>query len=237
MTVSVKRTMSHGMYFQVGYTLAKAIDDGPDALVVGRSGNVQNSYATARSGGRASTISETALSRGSWLNPNFTSIRAALKTLTNNWKLSSVITAGSGRPINATIAGDPNGDGDIYNDRLPGYTRNAFIGPDYFSTDLRLTRSIRCGEHVVWNLIAESFNVFNRTNARLQISDDGYYNSAGEFVDYTTTVEGQAVSGRIPDELTVFDADECVCTATGAILGKAQFLREIGAGPDLGAAG
>ena len=46
LTVSLKRQMSHGMYFQVGYTLAKAIDDGQDALVVGRSGNVQDSYAT-----------------------------------------------------------------------------------------------------------------------------------------------------------------------------------------------
>ena len=44
LTVSVKRQLSHGMYFQVGYTLAKAMDDGPDALVVGRPGNVQNAY-------------------------------------------------------------------------------------------------------------------------------------------------------------------------------------------------
>ena len=47
MTISLKRQMNHGMYFQVGYTLAKAMDDGPDALVVGRPGNVQNSYATS----------------------------------------------------------------------------------------------------------------------------------------------------------------------------------------------
>ena len=69
MTVSLKRQMNHGMYFQVGYTLAKAMDDGPDALVVGRPGNVQNSYATARSGDLASTISETASWRHGWLSP------------------------------------------------------------------------------------------------------------------------------------------------------------------------
>ncbi len=39
---------------------------------------------------------------------------------------------GSGRPVNATMAGDPNQDGNTYNDRLPGYRRNAFIGPGYF---------------------------------------------------------------------------------------------------------
>ena len=46
MTVSIKRQLTHGMYFQLGYTLSKAVDDGQDALVVGRSGNVQDSYAT-----------------------------------------------------------------------------------------------------------------------------------------------------------------------------------------------
>ena len=196
MTVSVKRTLSHGMYFQLGYTLAKATDDGPDALVVGRSGNVQNSYATAAEWGPSVNDQRNRFVAGFVAEPKFHFDQGAMKTLTNNWKLSSVITSGSGRPINATVAGDPNGDGDIYNDRLPEYTRNAFIGPDYFSTDLRLTRSIRCGEHVVWNLIAESFNVFNRTNARVQISDDGYYNSAGEFVDYTTSVKGKLYPGE-----------------------------------------
>ena len=98
--------------------------------------------------------------------------------------------------MNATMAGDPNGDGNIYNDRLPGYIRNAFVGPDYFSTDMRITRSIRCGERVVWNLTAESFNVFNRTNSRVQISDDGFYNSAGQFVAYSTTAGGKVYAGQ-----------------------------------------
>ncbi len=106
------------------------------------------------------------------------------------------MSAGSGRPVNATIAGDPNGDDNIYNDRLPGYIRNAFMGPDYFSTDMRITRTIKCGEHVTWNLMAESFNLFNRTNARVQISDDGFYNSAGQFIAYTTTARGKVYPGE-----------------------------------------
>ena len=196
MTVLVKRQMNHGMYFQVGYTLAKAMDNGPDALVVGRSGNVQNAYATALEWG-PSVNDERNRFVAAWVaEPKFNLNQRALSALANNWKFSSVLTAGSGRPLNATIAGDPNNDGNIYNDRLPGYIRNAFLGPDYFSTDLRLTRSIRCGEHVVWNLVAESFNVFNRTNARVQISSDGYYNSAGEFVAYTTTVKGRLYPGE-----------------------------------------
>jgi hypothetical protein len=196
MTISVKRLLSHGMYFQIGYTLAKAMDDGPDALVVGRSGNVQNSYATSLEWG-PSVNDQRHRFVAAWVaEPKFHFDQGTLNTLVNHWKLSSVVTAGSGRPVNATVAGDPNGDGDIYNDRLPGYERNAFMGPDYFSTDMRITRTIRCGEHTVWTLVAESFNVFNRTNSRVQISDDGFYNSAGEFVAYSTVVKGTLYPGE-----------------------------------------
>jgi hypothetical protein len=196
MTVSLKRQLSHGMYFQLGYTLAKAIDNGPDALVVGRPGNVQNTYATSLEWG-PSVDDERNRFVAAWVaEPKFRFHDGLLNALTNNWKLSNVVTFGSGRPLNATIAGDANGDGNIYNDRLPGYTRNAFIGPNYFSTDMRITRTIRCGEHVVWTLVAESFNLFNRTNARVEISDDGFYNSAGEFVDYTNTIKGKVYPGE-----------------------------------------
>ena len=195
LTISVRQQMTHGMYFQLGYTLAKAIDDGPDALVVGRSGNVQNAYATSLEWGPSVNDQRNRFVAAWVADPKFRFSNGTLNTLANHWKLSSVITAGSGRPVNATIAGDPNGDGDIYNDRLPGYIRNAFIGPDYMSTDLRLTRTIRCGDRIVWNLMAESFNLFNRLNPRDEISDDGFYNSAGEFVQYSTAVKGTVYPG------------------------------------------
>ncbi len=194
-TFAVKRLLNHGMYFMVGYTLSKAMDNGPDALVLGRPGNVQNTYNTAAEWGPSTTDQRNRFVAAWVAEPKFRLQNGSLDALANHWKLSSVVTAGSGRPVNATIAGDPNSDGNIYNDRLPGYTRNAFIGPDYFSTDMRITRMIKCGERVTWNVSAESFNVFNRTNARVQISDDGFYNSAGQFVAYTTTAQGKVYPG------------------------------------------
>ena len=82
----------------------------------------------------------------------------------------------------------PTRDGNTYNDRLPGNSRNAFTGSDYFSTDLRVTRNLRISERVKLDLLVESFNVTNRTNTRVQISDDGFFNSAGQFVAYSTEV-------------------------------------------------
>ncbi len=226
MTVSVKRQLQHGMYFQLGYTLAKAMDNGPDALVVGRSGNVQDAYATSLEWGPSVTDQRNRFVAAWVAQPAFKFSQGALNRMLNNWSLSSVITTGSGRPVNATMAGDPNGDGNIYNDRLPGYRRNAFLGPDYFSTDMRITRNIRCGEHVVWSLMAESFNVFNRTNGMLQLSDDGFYNSSGQFVAYSTLVKNKVYPGMFLVNSQFLTADQRVCAAAGAVCAKAQFLKK-----------
>ena len=42
--------------------------------------------------------------------------------------------------------------------------RNRFTMPDYFTWDMRLSRRIPFGEHVKLDLIADAFNLFNRTN-------------------------------------------------------------------------
>jgi hypothetical protein len=102
--------------------------------------------------------------------------------LFNNWRFSGVSTYGSGRPVDARMVGDPNQDGNDLNDRLPGYSRNAFLGPDYATTDLRLARRLHFGSRLKIELLAESFNAFNRDNQRVDISSDSFVNHAGQFV-------------------------------------------------------
>jgi len=98
-----------------------------------------------------------------------------------------VANYGSGRPVNATVAGDPNQDGNDLNDRLPGYRRNGFTGPDYATTDLRLTRKIRLKESCRLDLVAESFNLFNRDNQRVTITSNGLTTTASTFVQSSVT--------------------------------------------------
>jgi hypothetical protein len=50
---------------------------------------------------------------------------------------------------------------------------NAFTGPDYASSDLRLTKLVRLGERYKLNFIAESFNLLNRDNQRVTITSKG----------------------------------------------------------------
>ncbi len=189
---AAQRRFSKGFHFRLGYTWAKAIDDGQDALVVGRPATIQNSYAPSSERGASVTDQRNRFVFSFMAQPRlFHREHAWFGTVFNNWKFAGVTTYGSGRPINATITGDANRDGNDMNDRLPGVSRNAYVGPDYFTSDLRLSRQFPLSDRMKVELLAESFNFTNRDNKRVDITDDGFVNAAGQFVPYDTTVSGK----------------------------------------------
>jgi hypothetical protein len=188
-TLSINRRMARGTYLRLAYTFARAIDDGQDALVAGQPATVQNSYNPTAERGPSVTDQRHRLVAAVAVEPHpFHRGHEFLGHAFNDWKFSSVVTAGSGRPVNATVAGDPNQDGNDLNDRLPGYRRNGFTGPDYASTDLRVTRRLRLGERCKLELIGESFNLLNRDNQRVEITSNGMIVSATTFTQNSTTV-------------------------------------------------
>ena len=189
LTVSLRKRMSGGMYLNLGYTWARAIDNGQDALVAGQPVTVQNSYSTKNERGPSVTDQRNRLTISAIEEPHpFAPGQKTLATLFDHWKISGIMMYGSGRPANAMVSGDPNQDGNTSNDRLSGYGRNAFTGPDYASMDLKLGRLMNVGEHYHLELTAESFNLFNRNNQRLEITDNGFQSTSGQFVKYSQYV-------------------------------------------------
>jgi len=196
LTISAYRRMSSGLYFRLAYTWAEAFDDIQDGLLAGSPSTVQNSYNPNADWGRSVTDQRHRLV-ASWayeLTP-FDRSHETLRRLFNHWKVAGIVSAGAGRPVNATIAGDANQDGNDTNDRLPGVPRNSYTGPNYASTDLRLSRRVFLAERCKLELMVESFNLFNRDNKRVTITDDGFTNSAGDFVLGEKTVGGSAYPG------------------------------------------
>ena len=190
-TLSINRRMARGTYLRLSYTFAHAIDDGQDALVAGEPATVQNSYQPNAERGPSVTDQRNRFVAAFSLEPRpFHREHEFLGHVFNDWKISSIMTAGSGRPVNATVNGDPNQDGNYDNDRLPGYSRNAFTGPDYVSTDLRLVRKIRVGQGYRLEFTADSFNLFNHDNQRVTITSDGLTTEATTFTQYTVYVNG-----------------------------------------------
>ena len=182
-TVSINRRVSRGTYLRLSYTFAHAIDDGQDALVAGQPATVQNAYNPSAERGPSTTDQRQRLVVAFSAEPHpFHRGQEFLGHIFNQWQISSVVNYGSGRPFSATVAGDPNQDGNDLNDRLPGYSRNGFTGPDYATADLRLTKTMRLGERYKLNLVGDSFNLFNRDNQRVTITSNGLVNSATTFV-------------------------------------------------------
>ncbi len=188
-TLSIRRQMTSGVYFRLAYTYAHAIDDGQDALVAGQPALVQNSYAPNAERGNSVTDQRQRFVF-SWIaEPKpFHRGQEFLGRIFNDWKLAGVFTYGSGRPVNVTVAGDPNQDDNSDNDRLPEARRNSFLGPDYASTDVRLSRRLYVGERLKVDLVVESFNLLNRDNKLVTITENGLTSDSVYFEKISTQI-------------------------------------------------
>jgi hypothetical protein len=80
------------------------------------------------------------------------------------FQISPIVRYNSGHPFNLLAGQDINGDRHSTNDRTIGAARNTGRGPDYATWDMRLSRTFRLGEKANLQLLAEGFNLLNRTN-------------------------------------------------------------------------
>lgn len=82
----------------------------------------------------------------------------------SGFQLAPIFRYNSGHPFNLLAGADLNGDRHSTNDRPIGAARNTGLGPDFMSFDMRLTRRFKMGERANLQLLAEGFNLANRTN-------------------------------------------------------------------------
>lgn len=180
--------MATGFYFRLAYTYAHAIDDGQDALVTTVS-TVQNSYSTKLERGPSVTDQRQRFVLAWIAEPKLVPHWGGLlEKLVDGWKFAGVATMGSGRPFDVMVSGDPNQDSNGENDRLPGIRRNSLVGPDYATTDLRMTRTLFSHKHTKLNFIAESFNLLNRDNQQVTVTDNGLQTDVVQFIQSTKTI-------------------------------------------------
>ena len=89
--------------------------------------------------------------------------RERLGRTVQGFQLSYIFTYASRLPFNVLLGFDRNFDTNN-NDRPVGVARNTGQGFDYASLDLRLRRRVKLTERVSLDLVAEGFNLFNRSN-------------------------------------------------------------------------
>jgi hypothetical protein len=91
--------------------------------------------------------------------------RGRLATIFSNLELAPILTAESGRPLNPLTGIDTTGnESNPLSSRPAGFGRNSLTTPALFSLDLRLLKAIPMGPNRHLDLVAESFNLLNRTN-------------------------------------------------------------------------
>ncbi len=145
-----------GKYFRLNanYTFSKTIDNGNFTTFINLPQN-QFDYAAER-----------ALSNQDVRHrfvANF-SLDGPEKTFVRDFRLSSVITAQTGRPFTMFAGFDANNDTNPVTDRVGLAGRNTYTGDKLIAVDMRLSRAFRFHERSRIELAIDAFNLFNRQN-------------------------------------------------------------------------
>ncbi len=175
---------SPGLDLNASYTFGKAIDDGDEIFPHSRAQDMRNFRAER---GLALFDQRQRLVLAAVIQPG-----GAAGRFWKGWSAAPFLELGSGRPVNLLLGSDNNLDQDPNADRpdaVPAGTpgsfstrfgsfavpplgrtgnlgRNAFVGPGYASLNLRLQRELAVTERLFLQILAESFNLLNRTNVR-----------------------------------------------------------------------
>jgi outer membrane receptor protein involved in Fe transport len=183
-TLELNKRFSDNWQARVAYTYGKVLDTKPDATSVvpgvgddGKQASDPRNFQADYAVGNADVRHRLVLS-AYWSIPYDRNAGGVERALFAGWSLSGIVTIASGQPYTAILAPlvDINNDGNVQNDRAPGFARNSLNYPTFFSVDPRVTKDIPIGPTTL-QLIVEAFNVFNRSN--VNGLNQGYYSVSG----------------------------------------------------------
>ncbi len=176
---SIRRRFSQGLQFTFNYGYSRARNTGD---LVG--GTVMDPSSLERDLGPSNLDQPHTVSTQWSFAPNLTS---GLRVL-NGFVLSGTTFYSSGFPFSPLAGADLNADL-VLNDRLVGTGRNSARLPSFFQTDLRVSRRIGLGGRRALELMVESENAFNRTNATSVVTQQ----RAADFGRVTATRPGRYI--------------------------------------------
>lgn len=201
MNLELKRRFSNNFQFLASYTWSHSIDDSSDLQTLLKPQNNRN-FRADRSDSLFDQRHRFVFS-GVLTSPDaWRSSESFGQRIFSNFTIAPILELSSGRPFNILTGSDQNLDLQSSNERpsvaadgtlvIPAFLtdgslgRNSGITHSYMSLDLRVMRSIRLGERLRLELIAEGFNLFNRFNEA----------AASPFFNDVNTFNQRAESGR-----------------------------------------
>ncbi|MBV9495664.1 MAG: hypothetical protein JOZ54_15560, partial [Acidobacteria bacterium] len=172
-TLDIQKRFSNNWQARLAYTYSKVKDDRPDATaVVPGTDDAKFAQDPLNLGGDYAPGDNDVRNRivlsGVWsLDDYARHLSGVSRAFLGGWTFSGIASWQSGQPYTPVVNVDLNNDGNARNDRAPGFARNSFNLPSQFSLDPRITKDIGIYSGVRLQLIAEGFNVTNRSNVNV----------------------------------------------------------------------
>jgi TonB-dependent receptor-like protein len=159
LVVSMNQRATRWSSLRVSYTFSKTIDDAGNFFFSTPQDNfnVRDDRGLSDNDQRHRFVLSGSLEAPEHTKPS------GLQQVLGGFQLGYIFTYASGLPFNVLLGSDRNLDTNN-NDRPAGIGRNTGRGFDYASLDLRLSRRFRLTESIDLQLLAEGFNVLNRSN-------------------------------------------------------------------------
>jgi hypothetical protein len=169
-TLDVNRRFARNWQARLSYTFSKVEDNKPDATAVVPGGSDDAKYLNdpldidGDWGPGDNDVRHRIVLSGVWdLDAYAQGMTGVKHAFLGGWSVSGITSYQTGQPYSAMATSDINNDLNTRSDRQPGFGRNTFRLPSVFSVDPRVTKTIDFSV-VRLQLIAEAFNVLNRSN-------------------------------------------------------------------------
>src|SRR5215213_8021110 len=199
LVLQANRRLTQGLQFQANYTLSRASDTGQSSTTFTTNNLPFNAFDQSGEDALSAFDRRQKLVISAVYNPNPFNDGAA-KAIFNGWTIAPILNAFSGQRVTGNISGNitptsfgfasnttPGGgiNGSGGSARFALVPRNFFKQPNIWYLDARLSRRFSLTESVKLELLAEGFNVFNRT--QVTNVNPTIYNQAGTTLTFNGT--------------------------------------------------
>jgi hypothetical protein len=191
LVLQANRRLTAGLQFQTNYTLSRASDNGQSSQTFTTNNLPFNAFDQSGEDGLSAFDRRQKFVASVVYSPNPFADGAA-KHIFNGWTFAPILNAFSGQRLTGNISGNvtPTSFG-FANNTTPGggingsggssrfalVPRNFFKQPNIWYVDARLSRRFSLTEGVKLEVLAEGFNVFNRT--QVTVMNPTIYNQSG----------------------------------------------------------
>jgi outer membrane receptor protein involved in Fe transport len=196
LVLQANRRLTRGLQFQSNYTLSRASDSGQSSTTFTANNLPFNAFDQQGEDGLSTFDRRQKFVASVVYNPNPFSDGPA-KHIFNGWTIAPILNAFSGQRVTGNIAnsinptsfgfassqtpgGGINGSGG--SSRFALLPRNFFKQPNIWYVDARLSRRFSLSEQMKLELLAEGFNVFNRT--QVTVVNGTIYNLSGSTLTF-----------------------------------------------------